>query len=64
MSLTLANDVNTIAANITGAGNSFTYNDATGVTIGSIPAIGAIAAIDGVSTNNGADHASRRPTAP
>ena len=49
VSLTLANDVNTIAANITGAGNSFTYTDATGVTIGSIPAIGAIAAIDGVT---------------
>jgi hypothetical protein len=34
VSLTLANDINTIAADITGAGNTFSYNDATGISIG------------------------------
>ena len=42
------NDVTTIAANVTGAGNAFSYTDANALTIGTVDGI------NGITTNNGA----------
>ena len=41
------NDVTTLAANVTGAGNAFSYTDANALTIGTVDGI------NGVTTNNG-----------
>ena len=47
------NDVTTVAANITGAGQSFSYEDATGVQVDAVT-VGANPAVTGITTAGGA----------
>ena len=48
VTLNEANNLTTIAANVTGAGNAFSYTDANALAVGSVDGI------NGVTTNNGA----------
>ena len=62
-----ANDVTTIAANVTGAGNAFSYTDANALTIGTVDAINGVTTNNGavtVTTTNGALTVSNTPAAP
>ena len=52
-----ANNVTTLAGNVTGPGDAFSYNDTNALTVGSVAVLAAppvaFAAVDGISTNNG-----------
>ena len=53
ITLNEANDVDTLAGNISGAGNAFQFTDSDGLTIGTMAAVGGVAATNGISTTNG-----------
>ena len=62
-----ANDVTTLAATVTGAGNAFSYNDANALTIGTVDGVNGITTNNGaitVATTNGALTVSNTPAAP
>jgi hypothetical protein len=54
ITLTEANDVDTLAGSISGAGNAFQFTDSDGLTIGTMAAVGGVVATNGIATNNGA----------
>ena len=61
------NDVTTLAAKVTGAGNAFAYTDANALTIGTVDGINGITTNNGaitVATTNGALTVSNTPAAP
>ena len=61
------NDVTTLAANVTGAGNAFAYTDANALTIGTVDGINGVSTNNGaisVTTTNGALTVSNTPAAP
>ena len=67
VTLNQANDVTTLAANVTGANNAFAYTDANGLTIGTVDGINGITTNNGaitVTTTNGALTVSNTPAAP
>ncbi len=61
------NDVTTLAATVTGAGNAFAYTDANALTIGTVDGINGVSTNNGaisVATTNGALTVSNTPAAP